>query len=197
MKKTPLLRRTPLSQKTALKSKGFVRKQPVKSDHSVKVTSSCVIEPPKPPARSKGLVGHGRTKDHMEIHSLISLTGCFACNYLNIEPKTRICVHHVRGRNNGKLGNVSEYLVIGLCCDHHNLGDASVPSVHGNKKLFTTMIGPETWCVHETYKIIGRRPPWLSECEWESYNQVAGRESQLQWVMRLESCNTGYSLALY
>jgi hypothetical protein len=204
MKKTPLKRKTPLKAKSKL-----VAKTPLKSKKGLSKSStfdSCKVAPASkknvianpsassikkiipPPKRKYGLVGHGRSNAHTEYHEQLVRQGCFACNILGKKPTSKLCIHHIRGRNKGKKDDRCEWLVICLCWEHHDPstltgGCYESPSVHGNKHLFTEVIGYELWCVYESFRSVGRIPPWLAAVDWSEYLSIEDQNEQWVWIL--------------
>lgn len=179
MKRVPLIRKTPLKSHSQFKPK--IKTKIIKPFPEAKIP----IQKPR-----RGLLGHGRTQSHILLHSMIAETGCFACLYLNTIAKSKLCIHHPRGRNKGKDYDVNEEYVICLCQEHHDstlCNGFKGPSIHGNKKLFLELIGIEAWCVLETYKMISSIPPWLAPEEWLEYSLLQTKEDQHEWIINFES----------
>lgn len=176
------MKRTPLKRKTPLKSKnGF--SGPVKKS----LVSQSTLKP-KSQLNKRSLAGTGKTTADIEYHNKVISLGCFACNYLNLEPTTRLCLHHIDGRNTGKKGDYSERKVMCLCNLHHDpstVCGASTKgiSVHHNKKAFIETIGTEFWCVYETHKMCGETPLWITESDWEVYLSLDSRLEQEEWIL--------------
>lgn len=188
MKRTPLKRKTPLKQKSPLKStSGFKNKTLSASLVSKSEKVYQEYKAIKKPNTRHGLQGCGRSEAHVLFHSKVVELGCFACNHLRLETKTKLCVHHTKGRNKGR-GDFCEYMVICLCTAHHDpsvlLGASTKGiSVHHNKKLFVALVGTEEWCVLETFKMLCIGPPWITDDEWSSYLKLDGQECQEQWIV--------------
>ena len=129
---------------------------------------------PKPiKTKSRGLRGHGRTSADIDFHSRVAALGCIACKMLEQVTLFPVRIHHIDGRNAGKENDYSERKVLPLCDQHHHpelafdIGeikpDLDAPSVHGRKKLFKKMVGPEEDLVLLVYDILKETPPWLNE----------------------------------
>lgn len=186
------MKRTALNRKTPLKRNKIVTSN-VKSENESRVSQ------PNPNVKNKiksrGLKGHGRNEFQVSLHSRIVDKGCFACNFLNEKPNSKLCIHHPRGRNKGKNGDVCEEFVICLCQQHH---DSTMcvgfrgPSVHGNKRLFLNVIGTEAWCVLQTYRSISMIPSWLSNEEWDDYLRLSSPLDQANWICSFETDLKGY-----
>lgn len=216
MKKTPLNRKSPLKANSTLKqNKPLKTKSPLKQKKPLKVNSSlkrstfkskptpCVtgkaLDSERLPrkVRSKGLCGHGRNEDHKRIHSLLVSQGCFVCRMLGLRTKTRLTIHHIDGRNNGKKSDLSEYLVICLCEEHHTPINvcgmaANEISVHGNKRRFKKEVGTEIWCTHQSYKLIDECPPWLNDTQWEEFKSLNDHDGEDQWILYFKQGKRGY-----
>ena len=191
------MKRTGLTRKTPLKSTGTLR-----SSTGLKTTTPLARKPFKSVpgsikkqvslTRSRGLKGHGRSTDDIEWHGLVVQEGCFACNYLGVVSRHTLRIHHPAGRNKGKDGDCSEMFVICLCDQHHDPSiaentDATAPSVHGNKKKFRAIIGSESWCVYETYRLLDTQPKWLSSEDWLAYLRIYDKGCQEATIMNLNS----------
>lgn len=183
------MKRTPLKRKTPLSSKGFIqRKTPLKGSAISSYTSKpkSIMEPKL--IRRNGLKGYGRSAADKMWHSQVAGSGCFACRVLGVDTVLPVRVHHPRGRNKGKPGDISEQFVICLCDDHHDpsvnpAADRSLPSVHGNKRLFRNLVGTEEYCVLETYALLGKVPSWLSENDWDKYLTLATQAEKEGWII--------------
>lgn len=192
MKKTPLKRKTPLKAKTGLKSTGGFKSIP-----AIKSTSGAPVQKPSSTLKNKntvsvrsksGMKGAGRSDAHKQYHERVISLGCFACNYLGITPSSRLCIHHIDGRNTGKENDYSEWLVVCLCHEHHDpssLCGASTKglSVHHNKRLFVQLIGSEKWCVMETFRELDIMPPWLAQEQWGQYLCLTEKDIQENWIV--------------
>lgn len=192
MKKTPLRRKTPLKSHSTLKRKveSLSKKIFNEGKYSKKDKKKSIT-------KSKGLFGHGRNDDHRRIHGLLCMKGCLACRILGREPATELNIHHIDGRSNGKVNDLSEYLVICLCIEHHAPMNVcgmkqNLLSVHGNKKLFIQEIGTEIWCVHQGYKLINECPPWLTNSLWEEFISLENHESEDQWIQKFQLYSLGF-----
>ena len=204
----PLTRKTPLASKSTLKRSGFkATAKPLKSVQGFKgqgfssfkqKTYEELIEQErkKPKAKNYGLKGKGRSDDDIKLHSAIVATGCFGCQAQGKQTLFPLRIHHLLGRNKGKASDVSEKVVLCLCDQCHDPEAALIPSdqkrfhnltaasVHGNKKLFREVVGDPSWCVLETYKIIGRQPEWLSPNQWYEYFQLQSKTEQESFAIQ-------------
>lgn len=186
------MKRTPLKRKTPLKSTcGFKKAAVIKTAK----TSTQLVAFKK--GKASSLVGKGKSNAQVEFHSIVVELGCFACNKLGLISKSRLVIHHPRGRNKGKVGDASEWFVICLCYEHHDPStmcgaDMTLPSVHCNKKLFVELVGTERWCVHETYRILDRRPPWIDLAQWNEYLALTKKEDQELYLVDFQNSYAGF-----
>jgi hypothetical protein len=204
MKRTELKRKTPLKSGSPLKKTAFNKP---KLKNIIIPAETALTQEVKRTFRTSSLkkaslAGFGRTDAHKAHHNALVQLGCFACKILQLEPTTRLCVHHVDGRrNNSSPTDVSEFLAFCCCDDHHRPSsmvgtEKNNPSVHFNKREFVKQIGTESWCVHESFRLLCRCPPWLSDEEWLSYLAVTNKDQQEEWIVYYEKRTRGYKLHL-
>ncbi len=131
--------------------------------------------------------------------SSIQIPTKIACEILGTKTNSKLCIHHWRGRNKDNANDASEWLVMPLCWLHHDPGSSCVgkydgPSVHGNKKLFIELVGPEIWCVHESFKRTEETPPWMTESQWLEYDGLGDKGAEIEWLIVFEREHCGFSI---
>lgn len=193
MKRTPLKRKTPLKAKASFK-KNYNPLKLKSSSMSNKIGETTVTK-----KKRFGLTGKGRSKEHVSYHEKLIRTGCIACEILGTKTSSKLCIHHWRGRNKDNTNDASEWLVMPLCWLHHDPGSSCVgkydgPSVHGNKKLFVELVGPEIWCVHESFKRTEETPPWMTESQWLEYDGLGDKGAEIEWLIVFEREHCGFSI---
>lgn len=205
MKKTKLVRKTPLKRGGALKSKvGLKSHTLLKNKSELKRSKPLQGGTERRPVNQgprNSMYGKGRSAADIVIHSELVSAGCIACHLTALDPQHPLQIHHPEGRNKGKVGDVSEQIAMCLCAGHHDQRayrgfwrgdnfmpvDPDMPSIHHAKKAFVAAFGSELRLVHESYRLIGRRPAWLLEAEWLQYLELDDRDSQEDFIARFSA----------
>ena len=196
MKKTKLVRKTPLKRTASLTTKtrlkcnvNLKRKAPLCASN-LKTKSNKVNKAKRQLQNS--MKGKGRSRTDIQIHKSLVEAGCIACYLLGKKSGYHLQIHHPEGRNKGKAGDISERYAMCLCAGHHDQrifkgywsGDVYIPvdplmpSIHHSKKSFVSTFGTESKLVHESYRLIGETPAWMTSEEWCSYLCIGDSQSK-------------------
>lgn len=204
MKRTELKRKTPLKPGKGFKKKGGALRKTQKGFNSTispsPVRKNQTSKTGQLKARNS-MKGAGRSASDIAFHGELVDNGCIACAVGGLETLHPLQIHHPRGRNKGREGDVSEKYAMCLCAEHHDQRIYSgywsgsqfvpvrddVPSVHKSKRIFISAYGTEDWLVHESYRAIGATPEWLSNLEWESYCLIGDKNEQESYLIEVTS----------